>query len=75
LRQGPFILITEAEDLLRDEHPGVVSPNGVSVRLIASLKAVIFDDSLQESARKDLESTCRNEGIPYFYTQLPADQM
>lgn len=74
MKHGPFIFITEDENLLREEHPGVASPNGVSIQLLSSLKAVIFDDSLDETTRHDLEERCRKEAIPYFYTNLPTTE-
>ncbi len=73
MKHGPFILITEAADLVEDDLPGVLAPDGVHRGIVASLKAVIFDEQLSPERRAQLESLCRAEGIPCFTAQVPAD--
>lgn len=73
MKHGPFILITEAADLIEGDHPGVLPPDGVHRGVVASLKAVIFDDQLALERRHQLESLCRSEGIPCFTAQIPHD--
>lgn len=71
MKHGPFVLITESDELLKQEYPGVMAPTDFSANLLSSLRAVIFDTGLPTEARQEMEQTCHDQRIPFFSWAVP----
>lgn len=72
MKNGPFIFITTDAELLAENHTSVVSPKGVSVQLMSSLQAVIYDDRLDDALKAEFATICERVGIPNFHWHPPS---
>ena len=59
-------MVTECETLLADAPWGVIRPEDLNVNMLGSVKAVFLHDQLPRTAQDNLESSCREMGIPFF---------